>query len=247
MNDKELIGKIKELRSVKPSQDWVSFTKNRILTEEKFGYQEQDASVFSVFRYKLALAPLLGVFVVIGLFGFAQSTIPGDFFFSVKKMTETVQVGLTSIAEKPKVQLQLANRRLEELSRIAESNRTGNLAPAIEEFQASVAEAARDLAAMGNVTSSDQIVLKELIEESRKLSEGKERVESVLGTKIGDTEELETALGSLEKKTAEYLIEDLENRTLSEGYQEKLEEAKENFDAGDYQEALFKLWQIHNH
>jgi hypothetical protein len=68
-----------------------------------------------------------------------------------------------------------------------------------------------------------------------------------LGTKIGDTEELETALGSLEKKTAEYLIEDLENRTLSEEYQEKLEEAKENFDAGDYQEALFELWQIHNH
>ena len=247
MTDKELIAKIKELRNVKPSQDWVVFTRNRILAEEKTGYQEQDASVFSVFRYKLALAPLLGVFVVIGLFGFAQSTIPGDFFFSVKKMTETVQIGLTSIAEKPKVQLQLANKRLEELSFIAENNQVENLAPAIEEFQASVTEAARNLAAIENVTSSDQIVLKELMEESRKLSEGKERVENVLGTKIGDTEELNIALGSLEKKTAEYLIEDLENRTLSEEYQSKLEKAKEDFDSGDYQEALYKLWQIHYH
>jgi hypothetical protein len=245
MTEKELIHNLKGLKEIKPNQEWAVLTKSRILAQAP-SYQSQDASVFSVFRYKLALAPMLGVLIVIGLLGFAQSTRPGDFLFSIKKITETVQIGLSSQTEKPKAQLQLVNRRLEELSVLAQGNQTERITPAIEEFQASLLQAAKDLAAIKNVTSSDQIVLKEIAEETKKLSENKEKIETVLGTKIGDTEELENAMESLEKKTAEYLIADLESRTLLEEQENILNEAKADIEAGDYQGALYKLWQIHN-
>ena len=163
MTEKELIHNLKELKEIKPRKDWVVLTRSRILAqaEEEPRIAAEFGSVFSVFRYKLALAPVLSVMIIIGLFGFAQSTMPGDFFFQFKKMTETVQVGFSSSLEKPKVQLQLANKRLEELGRIAESNQVANLEPAIREFQASLVQATQDLSAIdANATSSDAVVLR---------------------------------------------------------------------------------------
>ncbi|MBI2042642.1 MAG: hypothetical protein HYT21_02790 [Candidatus Nealsonbacteria bacterium] len=247
MTDNELIHNLKCLKEIKPRKDWVVLTKSRILAQEQTREAEEMASVFSVFRYKLAFAPILSVVLVIGLFGFAQGTMPGDFFFSIKKATETVQVGFSSEMEKPKVQLQLANKRLAELSQIAESNQVGKLEPAIKEFQASLVQATQNLNDMdANVTSSDAIVLRELVEETLKLAENKERVERVLGAEVGDTQDLKNALSVLEKQTAGYLIEDLSSRTLTEEKQELLKQAMQDYDAGLYQEALYKLWQAHN-
>jgi hypothetical protein len=245
MTEKELINNLKELKGIKPKKDWVVLTKSRILVEEP-SYQSLDASVFSVFRYKLALAPLLGVFLVLGLFGFAQSTIPGDLLFSIKKITETVQVGMSLPADKPMVQLQLANRRLTELSLMAERNQTESLAAAIQEFQNNISGAVKDIALMEKEITNPNALM-ELVEETKKISENKEKVETVLGTKINGTKELEDAIGTIEKKTAEFLIIDLENRTLSEESQSLLSEAKQDFEEEDYQEALYKLWQIYNH
>ncbi len=245
MTDRELIHNLKELRKIKPRKDWVVLTKSRILTQEQ--QSQEEVSIFSLFRYRTALAPVLGVLIVVGLFGFAQKTVPGDFFFSLKEMTETVQVGFSSFDEKPKVSLQLANKRLEELSRIAESNRVENLGPAIEEFQESLSEATRNIAGLdANVTSSDPVILKDLVQETIRLEENKKKVETVLGTKVGDTKELGSAIVALEKRMAAYLIGDLETRTLSDKAQGLLDEAKVDYQEGNYQEALYKLWQIHN-
>lgn len=247
MTDKELIHNLKCLKKIKPRNDWVVLTKNRILNQEQSREMEEMASVFSLLKYKLAFAPLLSAVIVIGLFGFAQGTVPGDFFFSIKKATENVQVGFSSEIEKPKVQLQLANKRLAELTQIAESNQVGKLEPAIKEFQESLVRATQNLNNMdANVTSSDAIVLKELVEETLKLAENKEKVESVLGAEVGDTADLENALSVLEKQTAKYLIDDLASRTLTEEKQELLKQARQDYDDGLYQEALYKLWQAYN-
>ena len=243
MTEKELIQQLKELREIKPRKDWVVLTKSQILGDEK-----QPFFVFSLFfPSRLAWAPLLGLLVMVGLFGFAQYTVPGDFLFSVKKITETVQVGISSAEEKPKIRLQLANKRLEELSQIAQRNEVNNLGPAIEEFQANISEAVHDLTVMDiSVTSSDPMVLKELADETEKLAENKKKVERVLGTAVGDTEELENILTQLEKKTAAYLIEDLQARALSEKDRDLLEQAKGYFESGEYSLALEKLWWLSN-
>ena len=248
MNEKQLIRHFKELAEIRPRKDWVILTKNRILAEEttsesKFGL----FSFLSVFRYKLAFAPIISVLIIIGLFGFAQKTVPGDTLFSVKKMTETAQVSFSSDVEKPKTQLKLANKRLEELSRIAEANQVRSLDPAIKEFQSSLVQTTKDLTEMYlNVTSSDPMVLQEIVAETQKSKENKEKVEAVLGTVVGNTDELTSALSRLEKQTAVYLIADLEQRTLSEEDKALLSEAREDFEAGDYTQALEKIWLLSN-
>lgn len=248
MTEKQLISKIRELRQIKPRKDWVILTKSRILEEEVSAESARGLlSFFPLFRYKLAFAPIISVLVIIGLFGFAQNTVPGDFLFSVKKMAETAQVTFSSAIEKPKTHLKLANKRLEDLSRIAESNQVRSLDPAIKEFQANIAQATQDLAEINvNVTSSDSMVLKEIVAESQKLAENKEKVEAVLGTVIGDTTELTNIITLLEKQTASYLLADLAERTLSEENQALLAEAKEDFAEGNYTQALEKIWLLSN-
>ncbi len=245
MTKDQLIRQLKKLREVEPSKTWVIFSKQRIFAGEPETERGSFLSIFPLFRYKLAFAPIISVFVIIGLFGFAQQTLPGDFLFSVKKMTESVQVGLSSLAEKPGTNLKLANKRLEELSRIAQDNQVQNLGLAIKEFQANVAQATKNLAAM-DANGSDSVALKEIMAESQKLAENKEKVETVLGAKIGDTDELSNAILQLEKETASYLIADLSDRTLSEADAQVLAEAQQAFEAQDYAAALEKIWLLSN-
>ena len=244
MTEKQLIRHFKELAEIRPRKDWVILTKSQILAEEP---KTRLFSFFPLFHYKLAFAPIISVLIIIGLFGFAQNTVPGDFLFSVKKVTEDAQVSLSSPIEKPTASLKLANKRLEDLSMIAENNQVRNLDPTIKEFQANIAQAAKDLTEIGaNVTSSDPIILQEIVAESRKLEENKEKVEAALGTIIGNTDELTSALGVLEKQTAAYLLADLSQRTLSEENQELLTAARQDFEAGNYAGALEKIWFLSN-
>lgn len=249
MKENLLVSQLKSLRELEPSDNWVSFTKERIFAgePEPMGLRMGLMSFFPVFKYKLALAPIISVLVLIGLFGFTQDTIPGDFLFSVKKMTENAQVTFSSSIEKPKTQLKLANKRLEELSRIAQNNQVGNLDPAIKEFQSNIAQATKDLAAFNiNVTSSDPSVIRELLAETQKMMANKEKVESVLGAIIGDTNELDSAILQIEKQTAAYLIADLERRTLAESDLQLLDQAREDFNAGNFATSLEKIWILSN-
>ena len=248
MTEKQLIRQLKQLRDIEPNKEWVLLTKKRIFHDEAI--VEKEVGIFSflpLFRYRLAFAPIVSVLIIIGLFGFVQNTIPGDFLFSVKKMTETAQVAFSSQTEKAGVHLKLANKRLEELSQIAESNQVKNLGPAIKEFQDNIAQAAKDLTGMEfDATSQNSTMLKEIVAETQKLQQGKSNVEAVLGTIIGDTEELTNAISQLEKQIAGYLIADLERRTLSEEDQISLREAIQDFEEGEYAEALEKIWLLSN-
>lgn len=236
MDEKELIRQLKVLRQIKPRKDWVVLVKSRILPKEDV-HAASMPSLRLFFGYKLAWAPVVSVLIIIGLFGFAQNTVPGDFLFSVKKVTESVQVGFTSNLEKPKIHLQLANKRLEELSKIAEANQVRNLSPAIEEFQNSFAQAAEELAKMDvNVTSSDSVFVKELATQMQELEKNKQEVRAC-GIEVGDTEKSEDVIIA-------YLIKDLENRTLTEEDQKLLEEAKEYYEVRDYSQALIKILYI---
>ncbi len=241
MTEKEIISKIQECRKIEPSKDWVVSTKQRILGEEK------RFSFIPSFDYRLAFAPAICALIFFGLFGFVRSTVPGDFFFPVKKVTENAQIGITSAMEKPRLYLKFANDRLEDLNRIAEENDVARLEPTIRDFQANIFEATAGLASMDeNVTTSDPMVLKELAEETKKIEENKKKIESVLGTMVGDTGELESALSNLQKRTAENLLQDLEKRTLSEEDRKLFEEAKKDFEAGNYSQALDKIWLLSN-
>jgi len=224
MTEEQLIGKIRELRQIKPRKDWVLSTKTQILG------QEPRLEIFPFFRP--AYAGIFVVLLLIGLFEFSQSALPGEPLYVLKRISEKAVVSLTPQEQKSKVNLESANKRLEELNQIAQNNEVKKLAPAMSEFQANVSEAAKNLV---NVKKVD----KEIIAQTQKLEENKEKVEQVLATKI-ETEELDNALGQLVERE----IKDLKERTLDEEQTAILEEAKADFEAENYSEALIKILSL---
>lgn len=223
-SDKELIGQIKKLRQIEPQKNWASLTKFQILGEEP---------KFVLFpHFKLAFAGIITVFILFGFFGYGsvKSAIPGDLLYAVKKIAHQGQAIFVSEQDKPVFQLKLANDRLEDLTKAS----ARNLAPTISEFQASIFEAARDLSKI-QATTSDPLVIRQIVEETKKLEENKQKVES-LGLILGEdsTSELNVVL----KIMVENLIEDLEGRTLTGEKEDILKQMEELSGEGKYSQAL---------
>lgn len=163
---------------------------------------------------------------------FSQNALPGDPLFILKRVTEKGMAVFISEEGQPKRNMELANRRLEELNEIAEKNEVKKLAPAINEYQASVSAAAKRLVKVERIN-------KDIVAQAKKLEENKEKVEGVLATKI-DTEEYDNALAGL----VENEIKDLEERTLTDEQKEMLDEARVDLEAGNYAEALIKILNL---
>ena len=236
MTEKELIGKLQELRQIKPRKDWAILAKTQILGEqrEQFSLIEGLRLFFQFKLAKPAFASLIAVFILFGLFSFAQNSLPGDFLYLIKRIAERSQAVFVSEIDKPQASLELANKRLEELTKIAETNQVKKLAPAINEFQASVSEAAKNLSRI-EATSSDPVAIKKIVDGTKELEENKQKAESLGVVVEGEgTVELEGAL----KRIVENLIGDLEERTLNEDKEEILSGIKELAEQGKYSEAL---------
>ncbi len=225
MTSEELIGKIRELRQIKPRKDWVLLTKTQILGEDKPVF-----SPFFIFRPVPVFAGVLFVFILFGFLGTSQNSLPGDLLYPIKKITEKARVVFVSETGKPKANLELANKRLEEINQIAQNNEVRKLVPAINEFQASISKVTENLTALKGAD------VKEIAKEAQKIEENKKKIES-LGVEVGETEELENAY----KILAEREIKNLEQNSLTETQEEALKEAKEYFEKGDFATALIKI------
>ena len=226
MTEKELIGKIRELRQIQPRKDWVSLTKIQIL-----GNVEVRPQPFYFPYFKPAFAGLISVLVLFGVFSFAQNSLPGDILYSLKKLTEKSQAVFVSKEELPKYNLEIANKRLDELTEIAQTNQVKKLASAISEFQVNMSEAAKSLAKVKGGVDVEKIVA-----QTKKLEENKQKIEEVLATKI-ETEKFDDALSQLVERE----IKELESQTLTEEQKLLFEEAKSDFEAGNYSQALEKI------
>lgn len=239
MTEKELIDKIQQLRQIEPDEGWVLATKSQILGEPSpsFSFQALISSLFV--QRRLAFASLLVFLVLVGTFGFAQNSLPGDFLYPLKKMTERSQQVFISGERRPKAQLELANKRLEELTRIAKDNKVKKLASALEEFEASKIEVEKEVVNSIKDKSEEEAIkiVKELAPELKAINEKEKEVFASLGIEL---KEEEAAEGS-ERTVVEILIKDLEGRTLSKEQEEVLAQVKEAFEKGDYSQALEKI------
>lgn len=237
MTEKQLIAKIKQLKQIKPKEDWVYFTKNQILGKalepEKtklslvtFIREIQRGERF-VFRHKPAFAFLTVLAIFIGLFGFTQNSVPGDSLFVLKKIAEQSQSVFISQKDQPKHDLEIANKRLDDLFKIAEENEVANLASAINEYQETVSKAAESLA------KADEPDIKEIAKAIKELAEKEEIVKS-LGIEIGEPEELNNVLASI---VGAEIIE-LEDKELTLEQKEVLIKIKQDYEQGNYSQAL---------
>jgi len=220
--EKQLIAKIRKLSQIKPKRDWVSLTKQEILGPD-LG--------FTFFPYlKPALAGFLTIFILFGAFDLVKHSLPGDILYTIRKAVHKSQAVFMTEQEKPAYQLKLANDRLEDLTNVP----VKNLAPTIYEFQANISEAARNLANI-DATVTDPVAIKKIVEETKKLEENKQKVES-LGVVIGEegTQELTNALS----RVVSNLIKDLGDRTLTEDQEKILAKMQELFSQAQYSQVL---------
>jgi len=226
IQDKALIKGLRKLRRIQPNHDWVVLNKSQILGQDTVSVYN-----FSFFPYlKPAFAGSMVFLVVFGVYGFTKNSLPGDPLYLVKRVYEKAQAVFVSNDNKPGYQLELANARLEDLAKAPAKN----LAPAINEFQASISQAAKNLAGM-NATTSNYAAIKKIAQESKKLEENRQKIES-LGVVIGDggSAEFDSAMS----KIVENLIKDLESRTLSEDKVKILDQMKALFSEKKYSESL---------
>jgi len=158
--------------------------------------------------------------------------LPGDFLYPARKLVDKTGYLFVSKEDQPKLGLEVANKRLEELTVIAQNNQSKNLAPAINEFKQSTIEAADKLKPVNSLPE----LTKEIIKETEKFRENKEKIEA-LGVVVGDTEELTQALSRI-VEIVEGQINDLNDRSLTDDQKQVLEQAKQDFEAGNYEKAL---------
>ncbi|MBI3631471.1 MAG: hypothetical protein HY219_01215 [Candidatus Staskawiczbacteria bacterium] len=254
MQEKQLINKLQELQQIKPRKDWAILVKNQIL-EPKFSAQtpaiqqaqkEQSLGLLRIlpaliYQRKLAYAFATLSFIMIGMFGFAQYTMPGDALFSVRKMTEKSQAFMSQ-ENQLKNNFEVANKRLSDLAQVVKDNKVQNIAPAIREFQASISEATKNLT--GNAEQRDPQSIKEIAVQVKKIEDSKKELQTY-GVDLGATQEskdLNDALAPLVQRE----IDDLEKTTLTEDQQKTMQEAKDLYADGKYTDALEKILTINN-
>jgi len=237
MTEAELIKKIQELRQIQPRKDWVVLTKSQILGEE----QKIELTPFSLidglrlfFQYKPALIGVLSILILFGAFSFAQNSLPGDLLYPIKRIAEKSQKPFVSEKE---FNIKIVNNRLDDLASVAQSNSTKNLAPAINEYKASVSEVVKDLAK--DETKKNPNELKKIVKELQGIEKKTSEMRS-LGMVIGEDIEYDSALVELVKLQAQ----DLENRTLTQEQIKSIGDIKADIEAGKYSDALEKILEL---
>ena len=228
MIENDIIYQIRELRSIKPREEWVFLTRQRI-----FDIKKERIFIMSFFQNLVQLKMvyalvLVGIFV--STFGFAQNSLPGDFLFSFKRITEDSRVVFVSQEAKSKNNLDLVNKRLDELTEITEKNKVSNLAPAINEVERSITKVAKDL----KKTKPSVAVVSEIKNIERKTTDIKS-----LGVEIGE-EEFDAVL--IEKIRNE--ADRLEAEDLTEEEVNILKEVKQNIDEEKYAQAWESILTI---
>ena len=234
MTEKELIGKIRELRQIKPNKNWVVLTKTEILGEEKqklYGERISFVSIvsfFNRFQQKPALA-FVALFVTILFIGGLIFYFPGEqgrnnqFASLTEEEIKNLQPALQELNEK-------ISQTTQELKEIKEPERllsiSQEIIPAMESGKAIVSAS------------------KKIKEDLKTTNKEKEVVAEVLAVRISETEK---ALGEMETtviQSIQNIINDLEKRTLTLEQSKLFQEAKKDFENGNFTDALTKILML---
>lgn len=174
MISRKLAKQFDSLKAIKPRTEWKDRTREillaQITAQEKAGQQHfpivgitiaylRGAVIASyrqtaeqLFARPLALSGVLSAVVVgaVSIVIASQGSIPGDPLYTVKRTEESVRVAFVSPTERPALQLDLATKRLRELSKLAErtlsaDEKTEQTTFLTQEADASISTAQKEL------------------------------------------------------------------------------------------------------
>jgi hypothetical protein len=244
ITQKQLIESLKQLKEIKPRKEWAVSLRSQILAEKQVAStfvelkvptkQEQSIGIKDIFsavffQRKLAYSFAALAFIIVGLVGFAQYTVPGDLLFSVKKMSEQSEaalIGQTGLRQN----VVALNSRINELVQVAKDGRKANIPSAIDEINANVSTLTKTLK---DNTSNDPATIKEIAASLKVLA-------SVPGTDLSENSDVkdlyQTVVGSQ--------IADLQKTTLTEEQKTTLSEVEDLYKQEKYADALEKILLI---
>jgi len=186
--DKRVINQIQLLKSIQPRKDWSVQTRDVLFSQIRaqgkvttvkstpigftWAYTRStfstayQYSIGMLFERPLALASALSVFVVsmVGTFFYAQSSLPGDPLYAVKRTTEGVQTAFVSPDGRAQLEIEFADRRMEEIK-------------AVSEKQTAPEEKARNIADLLDNASQNLAHVKKSLEDVKSVSTPKKMVD----------------------------------------------------------------------
>ncbi|MBL7155297.1 MAG: hypothetical protein ISS88_02210 [Candidatus Portnoybacteria bacterium] len=123
--EQDLIKKIKQLKKIQPSQEWLDSTRLELASMAAPSSQELSLNPFNWFRgfhlQPVALGICLLLIFTVGpwlTLKASQASLPGDVLYSVKRASEGIQTTVASDESKAQLQVEFAGRRIEELTKI---------------------------------------------------------------------------------------------------------------------------------
>ncbi len=213
MNNKDLIKKIKQLKQIQPSSEWLDLTRHNLVNQLN---EEDDKGLraFGFFNWlkglelqPVALALCLLLIFMAGpwlLVKAAQSSLPGETLYSVKKIGEEFQSRIASDNNRTQLQIEFAGRRLEELANV-----TGNPLSPEEEKSQKAKEIVNEL--KDNLLGASVYAVKMDKERAITVAKTTKKIKEELGKTKGEAPaELENDLAEAEKA-----IEEIDNQILA--------------------------------
>ena len=212
--EKDLIKKIKGLKQIEPSSEWMNSTRHNLMTQIKIDANADviEVSFFQWIRQpqSFALASCLLLMLLCGpwlAIKASEASLPGDLLYSVKKATEGVQITVTSEDSKSQLSVEFASRRLEELSKMSE-NLQGNdeINKVVSEIKNNLEEAS---VYAGKISGANMIaVVKKANRIKDELGENKEIMSSEAQTKLV---EVENAVNDINRQVLATIIKNQES------------------------------------
>lgn len=259
--ENQIVRQIQLLKQIKPRQDWVVLTKNRILQEGNSPTKIGPVPIFSrvsgflwetfIFGEKLAFgragAATFAMVILMGLFGFAKTSAPGDALYPVKRAILQGESTLFSGGQAV-LHLKMAADSAYALKEAAKANNSQKIAAALQEYKENISKAAVAI----DKEPKDTKKIIEIASMVNQLQKDIKEAEGVLQTEIAKEETKVLAQKTLEDATSELEtllareLQSLANSSLTEGQRSLLEEAQTFFNAGDYAKTMEYILRISN-
>lgn len=120
----ETIDQLKQLKNLHPSQEWLDATRyqlaSRVFDEEKRSFwQWLKEPQFGALVFCVLLILVGGPWLLVKA---SETSLPGELLYSVKKVSENIQTSMASEETKSNLQVGFADRRLQELNKMADNS-----------------------------------------------------------------------------------------------------------------------------
>jgi hypothetical protein len=200
MTEQELIQKIKQLKNIQPSQEWLDLMRQNLINQINLRPQEPRIGLFNWLLGGRLQSIALTICLLIILIGgpwlivkASQASLPGEALYPIKKITEKAQAQLAPEENKVQLQVEFAARRLEELRKITEDSfspeeKTEKVEQVVSDFKNNLAGASLHVKKIPKEKAV--VIAKKTKKLKENLNKTKEEVSSVVQADLTEAEKV---------------------------------------------------------